>query len=376
MLKFTCEKTPLFSAVAVASRTVAQKSPISVLEGVHVRAEQECLSLTGYDLENGITVTIPAQVQEAGECVLPPRLFFDIVRKAAEDDISVTVDDQLKVEVKSGISVFRFSAENADDYPELPDVDEEEGVSIPQQELKTMISGTLFSASENKTRPILTGCLFEVEENSVTTVAIDGVRLALRRWKSEEALACAGKKFVAPATALREVEKLLADTEEPAEIVIGKKYIIFRIGDAKLICRIIDGEFVDWRKVLNTAPEITLVAQVGDLTSCLERVCLMISEKFNSPVRCVFSNNKASFSTATQTGAAQDSCPVAGDGKDLIIGFNGNFLLEALRRISDEEVTLSLSNSLSPIVMTPANEKDDYSYLILPMRMREATDPA
>ncbi|MBQ3072157.1 MAG: DNA polymerase III subunit beta [Oscillospiraceae bacterium] len=374
MLKFTCEKTPLFSAVAVASRTVAQKSPISVLEGIHLRAEQDTLSLTGYDLENGITISLPAQVREAGECVLPPRLFFDIVRKAAEDEVSVTVDDQLKVEVKSGISVFRFSAESADDYPELPDVDEEEGVRIPQQDLRTMISGTLFSASENKTRPILTGCLFEVEENSVTTVAIDGVRLALRRWRTDETLHCAGKRFVAPASALREVEKLLADTEEPAEIVVGRKYIIFRIGDARLICRIIDGEFVDWRKVLNTAEEISLVANVSDLTSCLERVCLMISEKFNSPVRCLFSNNKACFSTATQTGAAQDNCSVAGDGKELTIGFNGTFLLDALRRISDDEVKLSLSNSLSPIVMTPAGDKDDFSYLILPMRMREATE--
>ena len=372
MLKFVCEKTPLFSAVAVASRTVAQKSPISVLEGVLLRAEKDMLYLTGYDLENGITVSLPAQVQEEGECVLPPRLFFDIVRKSAENEICVTVDEQLKVEVKSGISVFRFSAEKSTDYPELPDVDAEEGVAIPQQELRKLISGTLFSVSENKTRPILTGCLFEVEKDSVTTVAIDGVRLAMRRWRSEKELACAGKKFVAPAAALREAEKLLADTEEEAEIVVGRKYITFRIGDARLLCRIIDGEFVDWRKVLNTASEIKVVAQVSDLTNCLDRVCLMISEKFNSPVRCLFSNNSAQFSTTTQTGAAQDVCSIAGDGKELVIGFNGNFLLEALRRISDEEVTLSLSNSLSPVVMTPAGEKDNFSYLILPMRMREA----
>ena len=371
MLKFVCEKTPLFSAVAIASRTSAQKSPISVLEGVLLRAEKDTLSLTGYDLENGITVSLPAQVQEEGECVLPPRLFFDIVRKAAEDEISVTVEDRLRVEVKSGISVFHFSAESAADFPDLPDVDAEEGVVIPQQELRTLISGTLFSVSENKTRPILTGCLFEVEENSVTAVAIDGVRLAMRRWWTKETLACAGKKFVAPAAALREVEKLLADTEEPAEIVVGKKYIIFRIGDARLICRVIDGEFVDWRKVLSTAADIKVVAQVADLTNCLDRVCLMISEKFNSPVRCLFSNNSAQFSTTTQTGAAQDVCSIAGDGKELVIGFNGNFLLDALRRINDDEVMLSLSNSLSPVVMTPADGKDDFSYLILPMRMRE-----
>ena len=366
-MKFTCEKNQLVSAISVASRTVAQKSAISGLEGILVRAGVKVM-LTGYNLETGITVSVDADIQETGACVMPARLFFDIVRKLPDDTVSIQVDDSFKVSIKGGISSFTITALSADDYPELPDVDSEKGIRVPQNELKAMISGTIFAVSENQARPIHTGVLFEVDNDSITSVAVDGYRLALRRYLPEESLERT-LKFVAPAAALKEVEKILGDTDDPATFYPGSKHILFTIGDATLVCRILEGEFLDWRRVLPQNNPVKLVGNVSRLTDSIERVGLVISEKLKSPVRCKFGDNAAELRTISTIGEAYDVCPIAGDGKDLEIGFNCKYLLDALRAVPDSECTLEMINGLSPIVLNPT-EGNRYSYMVLPFRLK------
>ncbi len=366
-MKFTCEKNQLVSAISVASRTVAQKSAISGLEGILIRAGVKVM-LTGYNLETGITVSVDADIQETGACVMPARLFFDIVRKLPDDTVSIQVDESFKVSIKGGISSFTITALSADDYPELPDVDSEKGIRVPQNELKSMISGTIFAVSENQARPIHTGVLFEVDNDSITSVAVDGYRLALRRYLPEESLERT-LKFVAPAAALKEVEKILGDTDDPATFYPGSKHILFTIGDATLVCRILEGEFLDWRRVLPQNNPVKLVGNVSRLTDSIERVGLVISEKLKSPVRCKFGDNAAELRTVSTIGEAYDVCPIAGDGKDLEIGFNCKYLLDALRAVPDSECTLEMINGLSPIVLNPT-EGNRYSYMVLPVRLK------
>ena len=366
-MKFTCEKNQLVSAISVASRTVAQKSAISGLEGILVRAGVKVM-LTGYNLETGITVSVDADIQETGACVMPARLFFDIVRKLPDDTVSIQVDESFKVSIKCGISSFTITALSADDYPEIPDVDSEKGIRVPQNELKAMISGTIFAVSENQARPIHTGVLFEVDNDSITSVAVDGYRLALRRYLPEESLERT-LKFVAPAAALKEVEKILGDTDDPATFYPGSKHILFTIGDATLVCRILEGEFLDWRRVLPQNNPVKLVGNVSRLTDSIERVGLVISEKLKSPVRCKFGDNAAELRTVSTIGEAYDVCPIAGDGKDLEIGFNCKYLLDALRAVPDSECTLEMINGLSPIVLNPT-EGNRYSYMVLPVRLK------
>jgi len=367
-MKFSCEKALLVSAISVASRTVAPKSAIPSLEGIRVKAGVKVL-LSGYNLETGITVSVPADIQEPGECVMPARLFFDIIRKLPDDTVYLSVDEKLRVSIRGGISSFTIAAMSAEDYPELPDVDSEKGIALPQQKLRDMISGTIFSVSENQARPIHTGCLFEVDDTSVTIVAVDGFRLALRRYIPQTPL---GRKlrFVAPAAALREVEKILGDTDEPAVFILGSKHILFQIGDATLVCRILEGDFLNWRQVLPQNSPIKLAANVAALTDCIERVGLVISEKLKSPVRCVFGANSGDFRTQSTLGEAHDVCPLAGDGGELEIGFNCRYLLDALRAVPTSEVTLELTNGLSPIVLTPCDGSGSYSYMVLPVRLK------
>ena len=369
-MRFTCEKSMLVAGLNIAGRTVAQKSSLSVIEGILCRAGHG-LSLTGYNMETAITYQIEAEVSDAGECILPAKLFGDIVRRLPEGPVTVLVDENYKVSIRAGYASFTISAENAEDYPELPDVSTGRAIRIPQNKLKELISGTIFAVSENQGRPIHTGVKFEVEDDKVSAIAVDGFRLARRTWHAENPI---GRQlsFVVPAAGLKEVEKILVDSEEEAAFTLGPKHILVEMGAATLVCRLLEGDFLDWRRVVPTNCPVKLVAHVSDLASSIERVGLIVSEKYKSPVRCVFGNQTLQLRTNTTIGAAEDRCAIAGDGKELEIGFNVRYLADALRVIPSEEVCLELTNGLSPIVLTPVEDKYDYSYMVLPVRIKNS----
>lgn len=367
-MRFTCEKSMLVTGLNITGRTVAQKSSLSVIEGILCKADSG-LSLTGYNMETAITYLIEAEVFDAGQCILPAKLFGDIIRRLPEGPVTVVVDDNYKVSIRAGYASFTISAESAEDYPELPDIGSGRSVRIPQAALKDLISGTIFAVSENQGRPIHTGVKFEVEDNAISAIAVDGFRLARRTYHTEDAT---GRKmsFVVPAQGLKEVEKILQDSDEEAAFTLGQKHILYQVGSATLICRLLEGEFLDWRRVVPTNCPIQLTANVGDLASSIERVGLIVSEKYKSPVRCIFSNQVLQLRTNTTIGAAEDRCSIAGDGKELEIGFNVRYLADALRAIPSEEVMMELTNGLSPIVLTPADDKYDYAYMVLPVRIK------
>ena len=367
-MRFTCEKNMLVSGLNIAGRTVAQKSSLSVIEGILCKAEVG-LSLTGYNMETAITYDIEAEVSDPGECILPARLFGDIIRRLPEGPVTVVVGEDYKVSIRAGYASFTISAESAEDYPELPDVNSGRPVAIPQCQLKELISGTIFAVSENQGRPIHTGVKFEVTNDSITTIAVDGFRLARRTYHPEEPLN-RQMNFVVPSQGLKELEKILTDTDEDASFLLGTKHILFQVGGATLVCRLLEGDFLDWRRVVPTGSPIKLVANVSDLSSSVERVGLIVSEKNKSPVRCTFSHQEVLLRTSNTIGAAEDRCPLAGDGKETEIGFNVKYLIDALRAVPGEEVTLELTNGLSPIVMTPVDDKQDFAYMVLPVRIK------
>ena len=367
-MRFTCEKSQLQQGLNIASRTVAQKSSLSVLEGILCKAT-DSLSLTGYNMETAITYQVEAEVTDIGECILPARLFGDIIRRLPEGPVTVVVDESYKVSIRSGYASFTISAESSEDYPELPEIGTGSSVMIPQNKLKELISGTIFAVSENQGRPIHTGVKFEVSGNSVSAIAVDGFRLARRTWHPD---APTGREmsFVVPAQGLKEVEKIVTDTEDEAAFTLGSKHILFTVGGATLICRLLEGDFLDWRKVVPINCPVNLVANVSDLSASIERVGLIVSEKYKSPVRCVFGDQVVQLRTNTTIGAAEDRFSLAGDGKELEIGFNVRYLADALRVVPSEEVVVELTNGLSPIVLSPADDKYDFAYMVLPVRIK------
>ena len=369
-MRFTCEKNMLVQGLNIAGRTVAQKSSLSVIEGILCRAGLG-LTLTGYNMETAITYEIEADVTDPGDCILPARLFGDIVRRLPEGPVTVVVDENYKVSIRAGYASFTISAESAEEYPDLPDVSSDRAVHIPQNRLKELISGTIFAVAEDQGRPIHTGVKFEVTDDSITAVAVDGFRLARRTWHSEQT-ADRSFDFVVPAQALKEVEKILVDADEDASFTLGPQHILYHLGSATLVCRLLEGEFLDWRRVVPTKCPVKLVANVSDLASSIDRVGLIVSEKYKSPVRCVFGDQELQLKTNTTIGAAEDRCSIAGDGNDLEIGFNVRYLADVLKVIPSEEVCLELTNGLSPIVLTPCDDQQDFAYMVLPVRIKNS----
>ena len=367
MIHFTCDKETLISSISVASRTVSLRSTIPALEGILVSADDQ-LTLTGYNLETGISVSMDANIKEKGAAVFPSKLFGEIVRRLPDDTVSIRVDDSYKVKIVSGISSFSIMASPADDYPSLPKVDSENAIYVPQNVLKDMIGGTIFSVSENQTRPVQTGCKFEIDEDTITVIAVDGYRLALRREKIEFQKG-RNISFVAPSPALREIEKILEDSDDDASFVLGTKHLSFQVGNAMLICRLLEGDFLDWRRVVPTDNPIRLAVNVREMTQSLERVSLIVSEKLKSPVRCTFGENVAALRTSNSIGNAYDECSIAGNGNDMEIGFNCKYLLEALKAVPSENISLELKTNLSPAVINPC-EGDKFTYMVLPVRLK------
>lgn len=369
MMKFSCEKGLLAAAVNTASRAAAAKSAVPALEGLLIEAGEN-VKITGYDLRTGITSTVAADVSESGAVVLNSKLFGDIIRKLPDDVVTITVSDNFMAEIKCSLSEFSIMGGSAQDYPELPSVDMQNSITIKEKSLKDMIGETNFAVSDNEARPIHTGALFELENEILTIVAVDGYRLALRRERITRS-ELGEASFVVPGSALGEVERI-AGTDEDSEITItvGTKHIMFNIGSTMLISRRLEGEFLNYKSSIPTTGKYSIEADRRAMIDSIERVSLIISDKFKSPVRCRFGDNVLRVSTNTTLGKAQDECEVSGDGEGLEIGFNNRYILDALRAAPADRVRIQLSTGVAPCVIVPTDQNRNFLYMILPVRLR------
>ena len=368
MLRFSCEKALLQGAVNTASRAVAAKSSIPALEGILLEGG-DTLTLSGYNMQPGIRTGVDAQIQSPGRIVLSARLFGEMIRKMPDDVIVFDADDKLTVHLTCGDASFEIIGLSADDYPELPEVDDQFSVDIRQGTLKAMINQTSFAVSTNESRPVHTGSLFEVGDKDLTVVSVDGFRLALRREPLDRSEGGAFK-FVAPGSALNEVEKICEDSDEKITIIQGKRHLLFEAGATQLICRRLEGDFLDYKNAIPRNNPIRLLVDTKTMLSSLDRVSVVISEKLKSPVRCVMDKNLINFSAKTGNGEAEDVCVVEGDGQGLEIGFNNRYLMDALRFAPADQVIMELNTGISPCVLTPVDGGDNFLYMVLPVRLK------
>lgn len=370
-MKFTCEKYVLLSAVGISSRAVAARSTIPTLEGLYLSAGNG-VRITGYDLKKGIYTTIAADVAEPGSVVLGARLLGEIVRSLPEGIVTVSCERGNLVKITCGDAEFSIMGIDSEDYPELPTVDSRDYVSLPGKLLKSMINQTLFAISDNESRPVYTGSMFEIENGVLTLVSVDGYRMALRR---EEIGGPGGeeterKSFIVPGTALSDVEKICSDDDEAVKITLGAKHISFTMGQTVLVTRRLEGEFINYKKAVPSEFYIGVTADKAALSRSIERVSLIIDDRTKNPLRCCFMDQSVKFYCTTALGKAEDICPITGDGRDLEIGFNNRYLLEALKAAPAERLKICLNTGSSPCVLAPEDGKDNFLYMILPVRLK------
>ena len=370
-MKFSCEKAILQGLIGIASRAVAAKSTIPALEGLLLEAG-EALFLTGYDLKTGIRAVVPADISEQGSLVLSARLFGDIIRRLPDDVVTISTQDYL-VNITCGMSEFNIMGTDPLEFPELPLVEYQNSLILPQRTLRSMITETVFAVSTNDSRPVHTGELFERSQDGLlTVVAVDGYRLALRREGTQMSAADTPCSFVLPASALNEVSRICGDTDEPIEIVQGEQHVMFRVESQQvtLITRRLEGQFLNYQNSIPKENPISVTVDRRALISSIERCSLIISEQQKSPIRFTFGKGMVSLRTATALGNAYDECAIDGDGEELEIGFNNRYLLDALKAAQADTLRLSMSSPISPCIIESAEEEGKFLYMVLPVRLR------
>ena len=368
-MKFKCEKYLLLAAILTASRAAATKSPIVLLEGLLIETKEEGIKISGFDLKTGIITKIPAEVEKHGGIILNARLFSDIIRKMPDQEITVSVNSNYTATISSKNSIFKIIGSPTSDYPELPTVVSEDKFEISEATLKKMISQTNFAVSDNESKPIHTGALFETRGGELTIVALDGFRLALRR-ELMDIPKSPDLDFVVPGDSLNEVEKIISDGDEIVTITLGSKQIMFSIGDTTLITRRLEGEFLNYRHSIPQSSKFKITVNKYELISAVERVSLIISDNMKSPVRCFIGDGLIKLSTVSALGKADDECYYEGHADDIEIGFNHNYLLDALKAAPGDALVLELNSGVNPCIITPSDDKNNFLYMVLPVRLK------
>ena len=365
-MKFLCTRQSIYEAVINVSKAVSEKSTIPALEGIKFRLNENQLELTGYNLEIGIKTEIDVKSADKGEFVLSSRLFSEMIKKMDEEEILVEISENYQVTVSGGTTTFNLFATSSEEFPELPEKDEECKFVMAQCVLKEMINQTIFATAVTDIKPILKGELFEIEKNKVTVVAIDGYRLAVRY---ETINSDIEKKFVVPSKTLSEITGLLSDDEtEDVNMYISPKHIIFEIGNYMVYSRLLEGEFHPYKSAIPTNSSTEVIVDRKELIATLERAMLLINDRAPAPVRCYFENNNVKIKCETSLGKISDEINAEIKGPVIEIGFKCKFLLDPLKAINEDRIKLQMGGSVLPLKIISCGE-DKYTYLVLPIRL-------
>lgn len=364
-MKISCLRTDLVTAVSNVSRAVSAKATIPALEGVLIKAYGEKLNISGYNLEIGITTDVDATIMQEGEIVLSARLFLDIVRRLPEEILTIETDDRMVTYITCGQVDYQIVGMSSVEYPDLPSFQQTDSITINAKLLRDMIRQTVYAVSDNLSKPIYTGSLFEIKDNNMKIVAIDGFRMAIR---SEAVESESSTSFVVPGKTQMEVLKLLVNDDENIDIIVGQRHITFKINTYSVISRLIEGTFLDYQSTIPAGAKTELVISTRKMIESVERMSLLNSDRIQSPVRCKFNENEIRLSCASAVGRANDVISVPIIGESMEIGFNNRYMLEALKNTDTDEVKLVFNGPVSPIVIKPV-QGDSFLSIVVPVRL-------
>ena len=372
-MKLICEKDKILKALNSVTKAVAVRTTMPILEGILIQTNDNEIKLTTYDLEIGIEYIInDCKVEEQGATVVNAIMFTEIIRRLPDTDISIEVNDKNLLVIECEGSLYKLATMNPDEFPELPKISVENSIEIEQTILKDMIRKTIFAVSTEENRPIFTGCLFEIANNKLNVVAVDGFRLA---WKSKF-LQNKVNNFsaVIPGRTLNEINKILIDSFDMIKIGVAKNQVLFEMENCKIVTRLLDGEFLNYSSVIPETWETRVRVNKSILQDCFERVSLIsassIEKEKKYPVKVTVDIGKVTISCTNQTGDAKEEIYVSTEGKNLEAGFNPKYFLDSLKVIDDEEVFVEFGSNISPCLIK-STESNDYVYMILPIRIKE-----
>ena len=366
-MKFSCNKDVFLEAVVTTSKAASAKSTIAALEGILLELDNNTLSLTGYNLEIGIRTSIQVESNEKGSIVIGARRLGEIVRKMPSGTLEITIDENRSATIKNGRTKMSIMGMNADEYPQVPQANTENGFVMQQKTLKSMIVQTKYACAVTDTKPVFTGCLFEVQDNVLSVVGMDGLRIAVR----QEPLTYENCSFIVPAKSLDELSHLLTDEDDKnITVSVEKNQISFEFGKYSMISRLINGDFLDFHKYIKHDNSTSVEISCSDMISSLERAMLVVNEKVKLPLRCEFTSDTLTLSCTTALGSYNDQINIKYSGEPFTIGLNTKFLLDAFKASDSSDVKFIMTGkSIEPVLIVP-KEGSEFTFLIMPMRLK------
>ena len=373
-MKIIFEKDKMIKALNSVTKAVATKTTMPILEGILIQTNNDDIKLTCYDKELGIEYIIKENnVLEQGSTIVNAIMFSEIIRKLPDTNITISINENNLLVIECEGSVYKLATMNPDDFPQLPEINVENSIELEQNTLKDMIRKTIFAISTEENRPVFTGCLFEVKNNKLNVVAVDGFRLA---WKSK-ILNTKTNDFeaVIPGRTLQEINKILIDSFDLIKLGIAKNQALFEIENCKIVTRLLDGEFLKYSEVIPKKWETRVRVNKNLISNCFERISLISSSSMEKekryPVKLNVEVGKIKISCTNQTGDAKEEIFTTTEGQDLEAGFNPKFFLDVFGNIDDEEVYIDFGTSISPSVIRSIEDDGDYQYMILPVRLKK-----
>ena len=370
-MKIICSKSNLLYGVNIVSKAVPTRTTMAILECILIDASAGEIKLTANDMELGIETKIEGEIEERGIISLDAKVFSDIVRKLPDNEVVIETDSSFKTTITCEKAKFNIIGKSGEDFSYIPYIERNEEISISQFTLKEVIRQTIFSIADNDNNKLMTGELFEINENNLKVVSLDGHRISIRNIELKNNYE--HKKVVVPGKTLQEISKILpGNADEDVSMYLSDNHIVFEFGNTTVVSRLIEGEYFKIEQMLSSDYETKVKINKRELLDCIDRATLLVKEGDKKPIIMNITDDKMELKINSFIGSMNEEIDITKDGKDILIGFNPKFFIDALRVIDEEEVTLYMVNPKAPCFIRDENET--FIYLILPVNFNAAAN--
>lgn len=363
-MKIVCSKSNLVKGVSIVSKAVPSKTTMPILECILIDATTDLIKLTANDMELGIQTEIEGEIIDRGMIAIDAKIFSEIVRKLPDNDVVIETDENLQTIITCEKAKFNISGKPGEEFSYLPIIEKDDSIEISQFTLKEVIRQTIFSISDTESNKMMTGELFEIKDNILRVISLDGHRISIRKIELKDDVN--NKKLIVPGKTLIEISKILSgEAESMVNISYTNNHIVFEFDKSIVVSRLIEGEYFKIDQMLSNDYDTKVRINKKELLSCIDRATLLVKEGDKKPIIITIGDEVMELKIKSQIGSMDEEIFINKEGKDLMIGFNPKFLIDALRVIDDEEVTLYLMNAKAPCFIK--DEEESYIYLILPV---------
>ena len=368
-MKIICQKNQFLKGVNTVSKAVSNKTTMDILECILIETRDEGIKLTANDTELGIETIIEGEVIIPGKIALEAKIFSEIIKKLPDSEIMLETEENGNTSIRCEQMQCSIMGKKGDDFALLPDISRENKIIVSQFDLKEIIRQTIFSVSDNENNKLMTGELLNIQGNKLTITSLDGHRISVRN--IELGASYDDVEIIVPGKTLSEISKILpGEAKDSVNLYITDKHILFEFDKTLVVSRLLEGKFYNINQMLSTDYETKIVVNKMSLLRCLDRSTLFVKESDKKPIIMKIESGKMDLMISSEIGSMQDQLMLEKEGKDLTIGFNPKFLVDALRVIDEEEITIYMINSIAPCIIR--NEESSYLYLILPINVNNS----